>query len=98
MMAGNLLVTVHGLRETEGNLLVRLHVGDQKQQTDIHWSGESGEWNELINFYQVLRLFSVFFCVQLRRLVCCFVYGLLYPLCAFRGTAVFEALTRRLRC
>lgn len=54
MMAGNLLVTVHGLREAEGNLLVRLTVGNQKQQTNIHWSGESGEWNEQINFYQVL--------------------------------------------
>ena len=62
MMAGNLLVTVHGLRETEGNLRVRLHVGDQQQQTDIHWSGETGEWNELINFYQVLRHFACHDC------------------------------------
>lgn len=55
MTAGNLLVTVHGLREKDGgNLLVRLAVGDQKQQTNVHWGCDETHWNEEINFYQVL--------------------------------------------
>jgi hypothetical protein len=70
MMAGDLLVTVHGLRETEGNLLVRLKVGDQKQQTNIHWSSaDNADWDEQINFYQVRVLldYSLLFFVGFAR-------------------------------
>jgi hypothetical protein len=53
MVAGDLMVTVHGLNGVHGNVLVKLTLADQVQQTEVKWDSADPLWDSQMTFYGV---------------------------------------------